>query len=348
MLDFPELPKFELHVHLEGCIPRETLFQLQLKENPDLDFETFNNRFHFDHFGQFINLWCEHQSLLFQKESPAEVLPGILRSIASKFRQQNILYVEAHISPIDSLYMLYGKKGIRENSTFYQEVLSGWDQAVSSLNADEDMPVIKLIVDLVRNYPPEVFDWQVQCLERIAPTLDHVIGAGLGGGGTGKRLKNFREGFARLKALGMKTFAHAGELPPSHQAALEVRDALEIGVDRIGHGIHCFEDRELMEILSNEKVALEICPTSNLMTRSVSSMENHPLPHFMKAGVPFIINSDDPVYFSTDLNREYEIVQEVFDLSEVDLVQILRNSYQYSFAPDRLKSFAQAELTKRL
>jgi adenosine deaminase len=348
VLDYSSLPKFELHVHMEGCIQKDDLFALQLLRNPTLSREEFEGRFKFEHFGQFISLWCEHQGLLFQQKCPLEILPGIVQSIGRFFRDQKILYVEAHISPIDSLFMRHGKSGILDNAPFYEEVLLGWDQSVEELKNDESMPVIRLIVDLVRNYPQEVFDWQVKSLEKIFYRLRNVIGVGLGGGGDRRRLTVFREGFARLKACGFQVFAHAGELPPAHQACLEVRDAVEIGAQRIGHGIHCSDDRELLEILCDRGIPLEICPTSNLMTRSVAQLEDHPLMQFFQAEVPFTINSDDPVYFSTDLNREYELTQQTFELSDVDMVQILLNSFQHSFASDELKSFAKEELSRCL
>lgn len=322
----------------------EFLFELQIGENPSLDFETFKHRFNFQHFGQFIELWCEHQTLLFKNLSPEQILPPITKAIAKNLSMHKVIYAEAHISPVDSLFMRYGKDEFLQNQAFYEEVLLAWDQAVDQLKCDPEMPTIKLIVDLVRNYPEEVFRWQVGILRARASQLKHVIGAGLGGGGTKKRLKDFREGFEVLKDCGLKVFMHAGELPPGERAIQEVRDAVEVGVHRIGHGIHCFSDLDLLLRLKESSIPLEICPTSNLKTGSIKDLGQHPFGDFLSAGVPMVIGSDDPTYFGTNLNLEYEKLQTTFGLSETNILDLIGNSYQYSFAPDHLKNMALEEL----
>lgn len=337
MRNLLNLPKFDLHLHMEGAIPLESLFELQIGENPSLDFENFKDRFNFQHFGQFIELWCEHQTLLFKNLSPEQILPPITQAIAKNLSMQKVIYAEAHISPIDSLFMRYGKDDFLQNQGFYEEVLLTWDQAVDSLNSNPEMPRIHLIVDLVRNYPKEVFNWQVGILQKLSSRLKQVIGVGLGGGGTKKRLIDFFEGFQKLKQNGFKIFMHAGELPPAEKAVQEVKDALEVGVHRIGHGIQCYGDRNLLDCLVQKSIPLEVCPTSNLKTGSIKDLVQHPFPELFTAGVPIVIGSDDPTYFGTNLNSEYEKIQNTFGLVDSDILKLFRNSYQYSFAPEHLK-----------
>jgi adenosine deaminase len=334
-INFVSLPKFDLHFHLEGAIPRGVLFELWINDGQKISRSEFDGFFAYKSFSDFIALWCKHQGLLFSKASASEVLPKIVQAIGSELHSQNTLYVEGHISPIDACFMRFGFPGLLKEGAAFQELLLSWDQAVSHWHESEpEKTRISLILDLVRNYPREVLDFQVEQLERVAGRLQNLIGVGLGGGNDGKSLQSFRDVFLRLKKQGLVLFAHAGEHGPEKTAIQEVLDATDLGVKRIGHGIHALRDPEVLEVLKTRDIPLEICPTSNLVTGTISHLSQLPLGSLLRQGVPFCLGSDDPSYFGSGLAEEYEKIQTVFELEDEVILNIWENSLRYSLASE--------------
>lgn len=339
MMDFESY--FELHLHMEGCIPFEELYALRLDSGETLCEDQMRAKFQYQNFAEFIRLWCEHQKLLFSRSDFEKRLVRVVRSILRKLKASRIEYAEAHISPIDSLYMTVGMSNVLSSSSSYQKILMAWESALSECyQEDPDLPKVRLIVDLVRNYPMEVFNFQVEQLMKNHHNLSHVFAFGLGGGCDEKSLLPFCDGFTRLQELGLRTFVHAGEQLPEEVARREVREAMALGANRIGHGIHCYQDQDLLDELCDRNLPLEICLTSNLMTQTIEDLRVHPLLIFMDAGVPVVLSTDDPVYFQTTLEKEYGLLESVFELDNESIEEIWRNSVEYSFAPWDMKQKA--------
>ena len=153
--------------------------------------------------------------------------------------------------------------------------------------------------------------------------------------------EQFAPHFARARAAGLHSVPHAGESTGPES----IRDALDhLGAERIGHGIAAARDPALMRRLVEQGVPLEVCPTSNVRTRSVPSLADHPLPALVAAGVAVSINSDDPPMFSTTLNREYAIAADLLGLDRAGVADLARAAVAHSFAPAATKAAIRTEI----
>jgi aminodeoxyfutalosine deaminase len=179
-------------------------------------------------------------------------------------------------------------------------------------------------------------DW----VERYAP--EHSVGFGLGGPEIGTPRPPFADVFRRARALGLRSVPHAGETTGPQT----VRDALDtLGAVRIGHGVSAAQDAALVAELADRGVVLEMCPWSNVRTRAVTGIEEHPFPALRAAGVRVTLNTDDPGMFDTDLNREYVTAHRVFGLRTAELADLARDAVRASFAgaPTRERLLAEID-----
>jgi len=170
---------------------------------------------------------------------------------------------------------------------------------------------------------------------------DGLVSFGLGGPEIGVPRSTFIEHFKAARASGLHSVPHAGEStgPESIWQALDL-----LGAERIGHGIAATQDAELLERLRDDAIPLEVCPTSNVCTRAVASLDEHPLPALVAAGVPVTINSDDPPMFSTTLSREYEVAAELLQLDESGIADLARAAVRASFLDDAGKTALLTEI----
>jgi len=194
------------------------------------------------------------------------------------------------------------------------------DAAVSS-------PVeVRWILDAVRQFGPE----HVMRVAELAAErqYDGVIAFGIGGSEERGPAEGFKDAFTFAREAGLHLTAHAGESvgPESIWAALE------LGAERIGHGIAAIRDQSLLRHLCEHDIPLEVCPTSNLVTGVVRRLEDHPLRRLYDAGVPIVLNSDDPAMFRCSLVDEYRLAQRVFGFSEPELRGLAENSFRYAFS----------------
>ena len=178
--------------------------------------------------------------------------------------------------------------------------------------------------------------------ERLRQRPAGLISFGLGGPEIGVPRPQFAPHFAAARAAGLHSVPHAGESTGPQTIWDAVND---LGAERIGHGITAATDPALMAYLAEHHITLEVCPTSNVCTRSVPSLELHPLPSLVAAGVPVTINSDDPPMFSTSLCREYQVAADLLDLDEDGVADLAVAAVSASFAPaaDRARILAEIE-----
>ena len=170
---------------------------------------------------------------------------------------------------------------------------------------------------------------------------DGLVSFGLGGPELGVPRRQFASHFARAKAEGLHSVPHAGE----SAGPQSIWDALDsLGAERIGHGIAAAQDPALMQTLVDRGISLEVCPTSNVCTRSVPSVEEHPLPALVAAGVVVTINSDDPPMFATTLNNEYVVAASLLDLDVTGVTDLARTAARVSFLPADGKAALVAEI----
>jgi len=311
------LPKAELHVHLEGSVDPATMLTLADRhgvEPPAPDVDGINEWLRFDGFPSFLERYFWVCGLLRSADDFADIAHAYLESA----HQQGAVHVEFHVS---SSYHIV------EQGSDWSEVLGG---VVAGCQRAEDAYGISslLIPDLSPHLGAAAAQ---QALEVVLSELHPRVAAlGMGGPADNWPDEDFRAAFDRARNAGLHTVSHAGE----HGPAWEVRHALEqFGAERIQHGIGAMGDPEVVAMLVDEGVACDVCPGSNLALAAVPSLDVHPLPAMLDAGITVTLGSDDPPLFHTDLLSEYEHAWNLCGLDEDGLRSLADNSLVESFAP---------------
>jgi adenosine deaminase/aminodeoxyfutalosine deaminase len=296
------LDKAELHVHLEGAIEPETLLELE----PSLTLGEVQARYEYADFLGFLKSYAWAVRHL---ASPAD-FALIARRLLDRLAAQGVSYVELNLSVGVMLWRKQDARAIID----------------AVLEESRQGPVeTRLIFDAVRQFDLEE-GWETarlaaECRER------GVVGFGIGGDEGRGPAGKFREVFAWAKAQGLRLAPHAGETggPESVWAALEM------GAERIGHGIRSIEDPQLVKHLREHGIPLEISISSNVRTGAVASLEEHPVRRLYDAGVPVVLNTDDPAMFHTTLLDEYELAARAFGFSEEELRGLAAASLRHAF-----------------
>ncbi len=321
------LPKVELHVHLVGSASVPTVLQLA-RRHPDsgvpTDEDALRDFYTFTDFAHFIEVYIAVSALVRTADDVEALAVGVLADLAG----QQVRYVELTVTPDSHLLMGIEPDGLAEALTRARA------RARAELGLDVawtfDIPGELGLVSGERT-----IDW----VERFAP--HGSIGFGLGGPEIGVPRPQFADVFARARALGLASLPHAGETTGPQT----VWDALQVlGAQRIGHGIAAVQDATLMGHLAEHRIPLEVCPTSNIRTRAVASLEEHPWQRLVDAGVVVTLNSDDPGMFATTLNQEYAVAHDVFGADRDGLVALARTALDVSYASDEVRRRVGAEL----
>ena len=299
---FVQLPKAELHVHLEGSITPETLRELAPRLRPD----QIQRRYRYDDFQGFIESYIWVLRKLRSPDDYALVARRLLERLAS----ENVRYAEINLSAGAML------KRRQKFAPIYDAVVR---------EAERSEVEVWWILDAVRQFgPKKALDVAKLAVERAG---DRVVAFGIGGDEALGPVEWFADVFRFVKDHGLKVAPHAGETvgPESVWAALRA------GADRIGHGFRAAEDPALLKHLREEDIALEICLSSNVATGAVSDLVQHPLRLIYDAGVPVVLNSDDPAMFHTTLTGEYELASRQFGFTHAELETLASNSFRYAF-----------------
>lgn len=311
------IPKVELHLHLEGAIPIETLWLLMEKYGGDPavpDPETLRRRFVYTDFAHFIETWFWKQSFLREYEDFTFLAEAVARDLC----RQNIRYAEAFVSPAD-----VERHGL-EPQPLVEAIRTGLDR-VPELR-------VSLVPDLVRNTGPER---GALMLEKLAECRDYgVVGIGLGGSEHEFPPEPYAPVYRRARELGLRTSAHAGEAAGAESVWGVVRD---LRVDRIGHGTRASEDPELIDLLAREAIPIELCPISNLRTGVIESIAAHPAREYYERGIPLSVNTDDPMMFGNTLVDEFLALMTELAFTRAEIMDLTRQAIRASWLPeDRL------------
>ncbi len=303
---FRQLPKAELHLHLEGSVTPETLREI----DPSISPAEVRSRYRYQDFRGFIDSYIWITSHL---RGPDEYALA-LRRLVERLAADNVRYAEVNLSvgmllwrgiPLGPIYDALAEEARRSPV----ELWFIFD-AVRQFGAEHGMEVARLAAER---------------------TAGRVVAIGIGGDEGAGPAECFAGVFRFAKSHGLRVAPHAGETggPESIWAALHA------GADRIGHGIRAVEDPELLRYLRDRDIPLEICISSNVATGAVAALDRHPVRRLYDAGVPIVLNTDDPAMFSTTLSREYALAAQHFGFSRQELEAIAANSFRYAFKTPR-------------
>jgi aminodeoxyfutalosine deaminase len=314
------LPKAELHVHHVGSASPRIVAELAAR-HPDSavprDPAELASYFTFTDFAHFIELYLSVVDLIRTPEDVRTLTYEVARDLA----RQQVRYAELTVTPYTSVV-----RGIAAEA-FCEAIEDARTAAERELGI-----TLRWIFDI----PGETGLRGAEETLRIATGLrpDGLVAFGLGGPEIGVPRPQFQPYFDVARAAGLHSVPHAGETTGPQT----VWDAVNLlGAERIGHGTSAIQDPALVEHLGSAGIALEVCPTSNVATRAVESIEQHPLPAMVAAGLAVTINSDDPPMFGTDLNTEYGVAARLLELDSGGVADLARAGVRHSFADDSTK-----------
>ncbi|PIB07175.1 MULTISPECIES: adenosine deaminase [Streptomyces] len=323
------LPKAELHVHHVGSASPRIVSALAAR-HPDskvpTDPEALADYFTFTDFAHFIQVYLSVVDLVRTPEDVRLLTYEVARDMA----RQQIRYAELTITPWSST-----RRGINELA-FMDAIEDARKAAESELGV-----ILRWCFDIPGEAGLEAAQETARLAtdDRLRP--EGLVSFGLGGPEIGVPRLQFKPYFDRALAAGLRSVPHAGETTGPET----VWDALHhLRAERIGHGTSSAQDPKLLAHLAEHRVALEVCPTSNIATRAVRTLDEHPIGTFVEAGVPVTINSDDPPMFGTDLNNEYAVAARLLDLDELGLAALAKNAVDASFLDEAGKAKLTAEI----
>lgn len=308
-----QMPKAELHIHIEGSLEPELIFALAERNGVPLAYgsvEELRRAYAFTDLQSFLDIYYAGASVLLEEQDFYDMtMAYLLRAKADQVRHAEIFFdPQTHTA-----------RGVA-----FSAVINGIHRALQDAQAQWRMSG-SLIMCFLRHLSEE--DAFVT-LEQALPYREKFIGVGLDSSERGHPPEKFARVFARCKELGLHLVAHAGEEgPPAYiQTALDV-----LHVERIDHGVRCMEDSALTQRLAREKVALTVCPLSNIKLRVFDKMRDHNLPALLEAGLMATVNSDDPAYFGGYINENFIQTFDALPLQQHHAQQLARNSFSAAF-----------------
>ena len=319
------LPKAELHVHHVGSASPAIVSELAMRHPGvvPVDPDELTRFFEFRDFAHFIEVYLAVVSLIRTDDDIRYLTYEVARELATG---QQVRYAELTCTPYTSVLPDDPDHGIPIEA--YTEALED-----ARIAAERDFGIVlRWIYDIPGESGMPAADATLSFATNNR--VDALVGFGLGGPELGVARSQFKQHFDAARRVGLHSVPHAGETTGPET----VWDALRIlGAERIGHGTTAAQDPALLSYLSRVGVPLEVCPSSNVATHAVTSLEEHPIRAFRDAGVTITINSDDPSMFGTTLNGEYEIAARLLDLDAAGVADLARAGVRASFAEPDLK-----------
>ena len=325
-----ELPKAELHIHIEGSLEPELLLALARRNGVRIAYdsvEALRRAYSFTRLQDFLDLYYQGMSVLRTEQDFYDLAWAYL----ARARGQNVRYVE----------MFFDPQGHTARGIAFSVVIDGLLRALADAKRALGVQA-RLILCILRHLDEADAE---RTLDQALPYKDRIIGVGLDSSEIGHPPSKFKNVFRRARQEGLRLVAHAGEEGPP-QYVWEALDVL--GVDRIDHGNRSLEDAALVARLARDRMALTVCPLSNLRLRVVNDMRQHPLRRMLDLGLVVTLNSDDPAYFGGYMNENFRAIQAALALGEIELRAIARNGFAASFIPAEEKSAALAAFDSAL
>lgn len=319
------LPKAELHLHIEGTLEPELMFELARRNKVKLRFSSFEEikaAYAFDGLQSFLDIYYEGADVLRTERDFHDLAWAYFKRVAP----MNVRHAEIFFDP-----QTHTGRGVA-----YKAVLSGLNAACR--RAEKELGITsRLILCFLRHLDE---DSALRTLEE-AVTLDGIAGVGLDSSERDRPPSLFRKVFGKARAAGLRAVAHAGEEgPPSY-----IHEALDLlRVERIDHGVRCLEDPELVKRLVAEQTALTVCPLSNHKLKVFDELKDHNLRELLAAGVRASVHSDDPAYFGGYVDANYLETAHALGLTKGELKTLARNSFLSSWLDNEAKSRFLAEI----
>ncbi len=307
------IPKAELHLHIEGTLEPELMFEIAARNNVTLRFgsvEELRAAYEFDDLQSFLDIYYEGASCLLQERDFYDLTMAYLRRAAA----DNVVHTEIFFDP-----QTHTDRGVP-----FETVLDGICRALE--DGEKNLGITSgLILCFLRHLSA---DAAMATLKQAIPHRDRIVGVGLDSSEAGNPPSKFQAVFDRAREEGFIPVAHAGEEgPPAY-----IDEALDLlGAVRIDHGVRCDEDPDLVERLRREQVPLTVCPLSNVKLRVFDTMADHNIQSLLAAGLCVTVNSDDPPYFGGYMNDNFHAMATALLLTEADVVRLVRNSFLASF-----------------
>jgi adenosine deaminase len=325
MVDPLTLPKAELHLHIEGTLEPELMFELARRNGialPYPDAEAVRRAYSFTNLQSFLDVYYQACSVLIHERDFYELTAAYL----ARARDQGVRHAEIFFDP-----QTHTARGVR-----LEAVVGGIARALAE--AEQRGMTSHLIMCFLRDLSA---DDAMATLEQALAHRDVIFGVGLDSAEVGHPPEKFREVFARALEAGFRAVAHAGEEGPPEY----IWQALDVlGAERIDHGVRCLEDRSLVHRLGADRIPLTVCPFSNVKLRVVDRLEQHPLATMLEHGLCATVNSDDPAYFGGYVGENLAGVARALGLDDGALLQLARNSFEASFLDDATRARHLAEL----
>jgi len=311
-----QLPKAELHLHLEGAVDPATLLELRKNHGERSNLSQTEALYQYTDFQSFLMAFKEVSAHLRGPDDYELVTYRLMQ----RLKDENVLHAEVYVAVGVCLY----------RKQDFAAIFEGLERGRARGARDFGISLL-WIFDATRHFGVEeaqkVFELAVRYRDR------HVVGIGIGGDEVKAPPELFRGVYAYAEDHGMRLTAHAGETGPSES----IWGALNLHAERIGHGVAAAQDPDLMEELAQRQIPLEICLTSNVRTGVCKTLTEHPVKRYFDQGVMVTLNTDDPSLFGTSLAREYQLAQDTFEFSDEHLRELARNSFEASFLPAEQK-----------
>jgi len=307
------IPKAELHIHIEGALEPELMFEIAAKNSYSLPFESvadIRRAYNFKDLQSFLDIYYQGAQVLLDEDDFYRLTWTYLQKAA----EQNVRHTEIFFDP-----QTHTARGIK-----FETVVQGIHRALTDAGRQLDLSS-KLIMCFLRHL--SVADAK-KTLEEALAFKDWITGVGLDSSELGFPPEKFKSVFDRARQEGFKTVAHAGEEGPAEY----IWQALTLlKVERIDHGVRCVEDPALVEYLVKKQVPLTICPLSNIKLGVFDHLSQHNLMQMLKLGLCVTVNSDDPAYFGGYIEENLRALHETHDIDFRDIYKLVHNAFQASF-----------------
>ncbi|MCE7602354.1 adenosine deaminase [Vibrio fluvialis] len=320
-----QLPKVELHLHIEGSLEPELMFDLAQRNQIAIPFSSPDEvraAYQFSNLQSFLDIYYQGANVLIHEQDFFDLTWAYLL----RCQQDNVMHTEIFFDP-----QTHTARGIA-----FETVINGITQALEK--GQQELGISNQLIMCFLRHLSEAD--AMLTLQQALPYTDKIVGVGLDSSEQGHPPEKFQQVFRQAREAGFIAVAHAGEEGP----ALNIRNAIDLlGVQRVDHGVRCVEDAALVQELKQTRMPLTVCPLSNLKLKVFTEMEQHNIVDLLRQGLCVTINSDDPAYFGGYMTDNFMAVANAHPMSHQELAQFTLNAIEASFisAEDKARMSAK-------